>query len=200
MSVAAAVLALVLLRLRAVPPRISLLLGAAAILLCTWAGLMLPDIDQPLDLGHRSGLTHSILPALAATIVRWARPVAAGLALGIGLHLAADFFPNAMIGYATVKLPFAGSLSGELSYAWLGVNALACTWLGGRLLGSEVGDRLVRTLVLGAILLLGLSYLLATDGGWPALALYVAAGCIAVNFRSLEGRLRGLRRRPGQAA
>ena len=191
MSVAAAILGLVLLRLKAASDRTRLLLAVAAILLCTWAGLTLPDIDQPLPFDHRSAVTHSILPALALTIRRWMRPVAAGLALGIGLHLAADVFPNAMTGYAMVKLPFAGSIGGDLSYAWLAANAIACTWLGGRLLGGEVPDRLVRQLLFAAVVLLGLSYLLVTDGGWPALALYGGAGWLA--FHRKRGPGEGVR-------
>jgi hypothetical protein len=81
-------------------------------------GLALPDLDFALPfVTHRSALTHGVLPAL---LVWWrARGPApvAGVALGTGLHLAADTFPNAMIGYATVKLPFAGSIGATWSHA-----------------------------------------------------------------------------------
>ena len=85
---------------------------ALAVVLAAWAGTTLPDIDQFLPLDHRSALTHSLLPAALAW--RW-RAAAAGLALGLGLHLSADLFPNAMQGFATVKLPFAGSIGWEAS-------------------------------------------------------------------------------------
>lgn len=59
-------------------------------------GLTLPDVDLALGLGHRSGLTHSMAPALLALArARW-RHAGCGLAGGTGLHLAADCFPNAM--------------------------------------------------------------------------------------------------------
>jgi membrane-bound metal-dependent hydrolase YbcI (DUF457 family) len=161
-------------------------LVAAAILLFAFLGLTFPDIDQPLPLDHRSALTHSIIPAALAMLRRWARPIAAGLALGIGLHLAADVFPNAMTGYATVKLPFAGSIGPGASYAWLALNSLGCTALGAWLARSEVADAIVRRLLLAAVVLVGAAYLFVTDGGWPALAICGAVAWIA--YRT--GRLR----------
>lgn len=158
---------------------------------CVVAGLTLPDVDQPLPLDHRSGLTHSILPALAAMAWRWARPVAAGLALGIALHLSADVFPNAMVGYATVKLPFAGSIGGDASYAWLALNAIGCAALGGWLLRGSVPHPGLRAVALGAIGLLGIWYLFNTDGGWPVLTLGGLAAWLAL--RRTPGRLPWLR-------
>jgi hypothetical protein len=161
-------------------PDLAPLMALPALLLCVVAGLTLPDIDQPLPLDHRSALTHSIAPALLALVRRWARPVAGGLALGLGLHLAADVFPNAMIGFATVKLPFAGSIGSDASYAWLLGNAVACTALGGWVLREQVAAPMLRLLSLVVICLIGASYLLGVDGGWPALAIYVAAGWLTL--------------------
>jgi hypothetical protein len=149
---------------------------AAAILLFAFIGLTLPDVDQPLPLDHRSAVTHSILPAAVALLRRWARPIAAGLAFGIGLHLSADVFPNAMIGYATVKLPLAGSIGPGASYAWLAINSVACTILGAWLVGRELSQLAIRRLLLAAMVVLGAAYLLATDGGWAALGVYGLAG------------------------
>jgi membrane-bound metal-dependent hydrolase YbcI (DUF457 family) len=162
-------------------PDLARMMALPALLLCMVAGLTLPDLDQPLPLDHRSALTHSIAPALLALARRWARPVAAGLALGLGLHLAADVFPNAMVGFATVKLPFAGSIGSDASYFWLGANALACTALGGWLLARAVEAPLLRLLALLVICLIGVSYLVGVDGGWPALAIYLAAGWFALS-------------------
>ncbi len=156
------------------------MLALPALLLCVIAGVTLPDIDQPLPLDHRSALTHSIVPALLALVRPWARPVAGGLALGLGLHLAADVFPNAMVGFATVKMPFAGSIGADASYAWLSANALACTALGGWLLRQELQSPLLRLLCLAVVVLIGLSYLIGVDGGWPALAIYLAAGWLVL--------------------
>ena len=152
---------------------------AAAAVLAAWAGTTFPDIDQPLALGHRSGLTHSILPAALACSRRRLWAVAAGLGLGIGLHLSADLFPNAMRGFATVKLPVAGSIGGSASYAWFAVNAAASLMLGAWLLGWTIGPKLAFA-SLGAVALLGIAYLFATDGGWWALAMFGGAGWLGL--------------------
>lgn len=146
------------------------------------AGTTWPDLDMALGLGHRSGITHSLLvPAVLAMRPRW-WPVAAGLALGVGLHLSADCFPNGMRGFATVKWPGTGSIGAWWSYLWLGVNALASLALGAWLLAREArwGETL---LVLGAVAVIGVGYLWVTDGGWPALLVFTGAGWAVVRRR-----------------
>ena len=145
-------------------------------------GLALPDLDFALPfVTHRSALTHSVAPAL---LVWWqARsgvPVA-GVGLGTGLHLAADTFPNAMVGYATVKFPFAGSIGATWSYAWLALNAVAALAIGAAMLRrSGLPHRRVLAV---AIAIGGALYLLATDGGWWALAIVgLAAGATSRLF------------------
>jgi hypothetical protein len=164
-------------------PDLARLLALPALFLCVVAGLTFPDIDQPLPLDHRSALTHSIAPALLALARRWAWPIAGGLALGLSLHLTADVFPNAMIGFATVKLPFAGSIGGNASYLWLAGNALACTALGGWILHRQVSAPLLRVASLCAVCLIGAVYLFGVDGGWPALAIYLGAGWFLLRRR-----------------
>ena len=157
-------------------------LALPALLACVWAGTTLPDIDQPLPLDHRSAATHSALPAAAALARRWAWPVAAGLFLGIGLHLAADFFPNGMTGFATIKVPLGGSLGADGSYAWIGLNALVCgaagTWLALR--GHAPGWRGAALVGAG---LIGLVYLAGVDGGWWALATFAVVAVLALRLR-----------------
>ena len=155
---------------------------AAAVVCAGIAGTTLPDLDLLLPIGHRSGLTHSLLPlALALFAARW-RPVMAGLAIGIGLHLAADSFPNAMRGYATIKLPGFGSLGVTGSYAWLGIQALVATLAGAILLAAALPIRLA-LLTAATLALVGIAYLFATDGGWPALAVYAGFGWLAIRRR-----------------
>jgi hypothetical protein len=156
-----------------------LALGVAAVL-AAWAGTTLPDIDQILPLEHRSALTHSVAPVALAW--RW-RVVAAGLALGLGLHLSADLFPNAMQGLATVKLPFVGSIGWAASYVWLAVNAFAALAIGAWLLGRLMGPRLALA-VLGCVALIGIAYLFATDGGWWALMMFGGTGWLALRRRA----------------
>ncbi|MCG7349185.1 hypothetical protein [Sphingomonas sp. ACRSK] len=156
---------------------------AGAVLLACLSGTTLPDLDLSLGLVHRSILTHGpLLPALLLLgPPRW-RPAAAGLALGIGLHVAADTFPNAMTGYATVKLPLAGSIGATASYLWLAANALALTIAGGMLLAREFPPKWLAGLLAGSAAI-GIAYLFVTDGGWPALGIYAAFGWLAVRQR-----------------
>jgi hypothetical protein len=156
-----------------------------ALLLCLVAGLGIPDLDHPLPLDHRSALTHSILPALLAFARRWALPAAAGMALGISLHLAADAFPNAMTGYAMVKVPFAGSIGAGASYFWLAGNALACALLGGWLLQTQIPTLKQRAAAVAATVATGLWYLLQVDGGWWVLTLLAGAAFLAFQLRRL---------------
>ncbi|HEV2569167.1 hypothetical protein [Sphingomonas sp.] len=165
------------------------LAAAGAVLLAAAAGTTFPDIDQLLPLDHRSALTHSILPAALACLWERGRAVAAGLALGIGLHLSADLFPEAMRGFATVKLPLAGSIGWQASYVWIGVNAFACLTLGALLLGQLLGPRLSLA-TLGGVALLGIAYLFTVDGGWWALAMFGATGWLALRGRP-DSSLRG---------
>ncbi len=145
---------------------------ALLVLACFAVGLALPDLDFVLPfVTHRSGLTHSILPAVALWLLHPLRgQIACGVALGIGVHLAADSFPNAMTGYATVKLPFAGSIGRGESYIWLGANALAALVMGG-VLALRVLPRPWGWSILAAVAVGSVVYLATTDGGWPVLAI-----------------------------
>ena len=147
----------------------------AAVPLAALAGTTLPDLDLTLGLGHRSGLTHSLLPVALACVQPAGRPVAAGLALGIGLHLSADVFPNDMRGFATVKLPGLASIGAVASYVWLAVNALASLAIGAVLLFHLTSARMA-ALVLIVVAVIGVGYLYVTDGGWPALLVFTGAG------------------------
>jgi len=143
------------------------------------AGTTLPDLDAALGLRHRSALLHSVLPLAVAMLDRRTWPVAAGLGLGIGLHLAADLFPNGMRGFATIKMPLIGSLGAGTSYLWIaahaGGNLAAGAWLLGR-----IATRQTAAAVLAAVGVLGVVYLLKTDGGWWALMMFAGLGWLAL--------------------
>lgn len=156
--------------------------AAMTAVLAAWAMTRLPDLDLMLGLGHRSGLTHSLLPVgIACARRRW-WPLAAGLALGLGLHLSADMFPNAMRGYATIKLPGLGSIGADASYLWLAMNAVTALLIGAWLLGQVLAPK-AAIAVLGAVVLLGIAYLFTTDGGWWALAMFGGTGWLALRGR-----------------
>ena len=156
--------------------------AALTAVLAAWAMTRLPDLDLTLGLGHRSALTHSLLPVgIACARRRW-WALAAGLSLGLGLHLSADMFPNAMQGYATVKLPGLGSIGADASYVWLTVNAVAALLIGAWLLGRVLTPKPVLA-VLGAVAVIGVTYLFTTDGGWWALAMFGGTGWLALRGR-----------------
>jgi hypothetical protein len=153
------------------------IMTAALTLVAFAIGLRLPDVDLLLGLGHRNGVTHSVAPALVALgRVQW-RHAGCGLAGGTGLHLAADCFPNAMTGFATVKLPFAGSIGAAASYGWLAVHAIVALML------AAVGLRrlhhpVAAIGVAAGTAMLGVGYLWRTDGGWPVLAMIMLAAVL----------------------
>jgi len=158
-------------------------LVALAALAAFVLGLGLPDLDQMLPLPHRSALTHSILPALLLMTRREWRTLAGGVGVGIGVHLAADTFPNAMVGFATVKLPLAGALGATASYAWLASNALLAAVIGAGVLAEQLPRRAGWPVAL-TMAAASVAYLLVTDGGWPALGVLAAGGWTRWRWRS----------------
>ena len=167
------------------PPAVAALVTLIALAI----GLTLPDVDLRLGLGHRSALTHSLLPALLPLAWR-GRAAACGIAGGIGVHLAADCFPRRMTGYATVKLPLHGALPPLESYAWLALNAAAAlllaAWWARRLHAPAA-----RALVGLAALAAALRYLWHDPGGWPVLALAGGVAFAAVRARGSARHRRG---------
>lgn len=152
--------------------------AAAALVAAALAGTTLPDLDMTLHLGHRSGLTHSVLPAAACAIRRRWRALAAGLALGLGLHLSADLFPNGMRGFATIKLPGEGSIGAVASYWWIAANA-ALALVGGAWAAARAVPAALSGAAFAGVALVGVTYFFATDGGWWALALFALLGWLA---------------------
>ena len=90
------------------------------------AGVRWPDWDFLIPgLSHRSGITHSALLPLIFYFM--ALPaIAAGLSLGIALHLSSDIQPKAWTGGALIKFPVIGSIGKKLSPAWLFANIAGC--------------------------------------------------------------------------
>lgn len=153
---------------------------AAVVVMAAVAGTTFPDLDQLLPIGHRSALTHGVLPVAAlAAYDRRLWPVAAGLGLGLGLHLAADLFPNGMRGYATIKVPLLGSIGAGASYLWIAANAGLC-FAGGAWLLGQVATARVAGATMAMVGVYGLAYLLRTDGGWWALLLFAGLGWLAL--------------------
>lgn len=92
------------------------------------AGIRLPDIDLVLPgFKHRSGITHSCLFPLTAFGLQW-YGVAAGLALGIGMHMASDLQPKSWTGGALIKFPMLGNI-GLLSPLWIFAHIIGCAFI-----------------------------------------------------------------------
>lgn len=145
-------------------PVLALLGGAVA----AYAGLWWPDLDLWFGV-HRSGLTHGLLlPVVLALMARrrpWLLPIAAGVALGIGVHCAADLFPRAMRGLATIKLPLAGSIGTTGSYWWLGGTVLVGIVVPLRLVAARFGP-VALGLAATATAVFSAGYILLHDEPW----------------------------------
>ncbi len=172
---------------------VALLGGGAAAL----AGLMWPDFDRWLGLGHRSGLTHSLLlPLLVALFAGRARvgaAIAAGLTVGIAVHCAADLFPHAMRGYALIKLPFVRGLGAGFAYAWLGTTAVAGLVLPLLWIELRHGAR-VCLVAFAATAMLAATYILLHREPWLSAAA-VGGGLALAHPHARRGMVARLRRR-----
>ncbi|MDA8001329.1 MAG: metal-dependent hydrolase, partial [Alphaproteobacteria bacterium] len=107
------------------------LVGGAVVAGAFALGMDFPDWDQPHGylsfLDHRSALTHSILvPWLLRRQIQnlpMGRYLYAGIMAGLAVHLTADMFPAAWMGYALVTFPLFGSMGPLFSFLFLLINA-----------------------------------------------------------------------------
>lgn len=104
------------------------ILKLSTVLLSGVVGLAFPDIDLRLlsVLHHRSVVTHNVFVPMLLLSAKNPdlRLAAAGLILGVSVHLAADALSRPM-GFGRVWLPFPFKLSlGAFSPLWLAANAL----------------------------------------------------------------------------
>ena len=106
-----------------------------SLILFSFLGLSFPDTDFLLFplLSHRSIITHSIIvPFLIYTYFKkkkninneYVDLIYAGFLVGIGIHLIADLFPRAYIGYALIKLPFHFSIGVIPTIIWILLNII----------------------------------------------------------------------------
>jgi len=164
-----------MLPVRATPADTLIVLVATAL-----AGLVLPDFDLALLGVHRLGWSHSVLPVLLAAALTRSPAATAGLALGIAAHLAADLFPEAMRGYALIKLWPVLTLGPLGSYLWLAANLAACAWAADRALALVVEPHIARWLFAAA---LGLAAFYVVSNGESVLTL----GAMGAAFGAKRG-------------
>lgn len=96
-------------------------------------GIEFPDIDFVIPfLSHRSFLTHSIIvPVILYYFLykyknsnQFLNYIFCGFLVGVSIHLSADLFPKAWIGYATIKVPFLLSVGPIFSPIWMLINIM----------------------------------------------------------------------------
>lgn len=84
-----------------------------------------------------------------------------------------------MRGFATIKLPWFGSIGTTPSYIWIvaniAANGMVAVDLLGRIATPEIGRG-----TLAAVGVLGIAYLLRTDGGWKALIALTFVGWLSL--------------------
>lgn len=165
------------------------LIGLAALLAGLAVGDWFPDIDQKTSLLlHRSIVTHGpLVPLIVFAAASGSRSIqirwfALGLTLGVAIHLSFDLFPDGWSGFALISVPSYGWTSPWLSWIWIVVSTVTCTFL---------GLRLVRGVLDGSLFLLSLvlafGYIaVGEDALWrPIVALTVAT---AISLTLVVGR------------
>jgi len=106
-----------------------------SLILFSFLGLSFPDTDFLLFpfLIHILIITHSIIiPFLIYTYLKkknninneYIDLIYSGFLVGIGIHLIADLFPRAYIGYALIKLPLYFSIWVILTLIWILLNII----------------------------------------------------------------------------
>ena len=69
--------------------------------------------------------------------------LAGAMAVGFAVHLNADLFPAAWIGFSTIKLPLGGHL-GSWSFPWLLINSFILLVLAHLIFHSRYDKGLIR--------------------------------------------------------
>ena len=84
-----------------------------------------------------------------------------------------------MRGFATIELPLFGSMGTIPSYIWIvtniAVNGIVAVDLLSRIATPQIGRG-----ALAAVSVVGIAYLLRTDGGWKALVALTLVGWLAL--------------------
>ena len=149
------------------------------------AGLEFPDFDLHLlfFLGHRSILTHGIIiPFLLYTFLNNERYskisnkifgrffsnknvtkevldyVYIGFLIGIAIHLCADLFPKAWIGFALIKFPPWISMGAPFSIAWMLVNIFLALKIAFKKIKQKDLETKIQNRIFLSILVIGIIY------------------------------------------
>ena len=164
------------------------------------AGLEIPDLDLILIfiLGHRSIITHSIiLPYLFYKFLtkdgkqnfldKYFSKIFTsnkiksdfldfayiGFLIGIAIHLCADLFPKAYLGYALIKLPFNISIGAPLSIIWMFGNMFFALKIAFKKLKEKNIEPESQKRIFLAIMAIGIIYLILDTNFYSKIALMV---------------------------
>ena len=164
------------------------------------AGLEFPDTDFILIfiLDHRSIITHGILipfflyryltkegkqdflnkyfsKILTSNKIKneFLDYVYIGFLIGIAIHLCADLFPKAYIGYAMIKLPFFIPIGGPLSMVWMFGNMFFALKIAFKKLKEKNIEAESQKRIFFAIMGIGIIYLILDTNFVSKIALMV---------------------------
>ena len=133
-------------------------------------GLQFPDFDLHIFafLGHRSIITHGIIVPFFLYRYLNKRKIIndtldfayIGFLLGIALHLCADLFPKAWIGFALIMFPPWIPMGAPFSIIWLLSNLIIALWLAFKKLKIIEQNKKTRNLVFYSIIIIGVIYMI----------------------------------------
>ena len=133
------------------------------------AGLEFPDFDLHLlvFLGHRSILTHGIIVPYFLYRFLNNRKISnevldfvyIGFLLGIALHLCADLFPKAWIGFALIMFPPWIPMGAPFSIIWMLSNLIIALWIAFKKLRIKEDNKKVRAYIFYSVIIIGVIYM-----------------------------------------
>ena len=133
------------------------------------AGLQFPDFDLHIFafLGHRSILTHGIIVPYFLYRFLNNRKISndvldfvyIGFLLGIALHLCADLFPKAWIGFALIMFPPWIPMGAPFSIIWMLSNLIVALWIAFKKLRIKEDNKKVRAYIFYSVIIIGVIYM-----------------------------------------
>ena len=133
------------------------------------AGLQFPDFDLHIFafLGHRSILTHGIIVPYFLYRFLNNRKISndvldfvyIGFLLGIALHLCADLFPKAWIGFALIMFPPWIPMGAPFSIIWMVSNLIIALWIAFKKLRIKEDNKKVRAYIFYSVIIIGVIYM-----------------------------------------
>ena len=133
------------------------------------AGLQFPDFDLHIFafLGHRSILTHGIIVPYFLYRFLNNRKISndvldfvyIGFLLGIALHLCADLFPKAWIGFALIMFPPWIPMGAPFSIIWMLSNLIIALWIAFKKLRIKEDNKKVCAYIFYSVIIIGVIYM-----------------------------------------